>query len=157
MLSRYRRALLILAALGTLASPAWGQQPAPPNPDLARFLQSLSSESAFAVQVSEIPEAYCQASCGAGATPVEVTCGSCIAVDRDCSVGERGYVQCSGQARQYCDQPPCPPCSVWTNCLTWGAVQCQGWTCNTYPGCGVQCDNWTYSCPLAEQGPDPCW
>ena len=106
MLSRYRRALLILAALGLLASQAWGQQPAPPNPDLLRFLQGLSSESASAVRVSESPEADCNA---------------------------------------------------WTSCLTWGAVQCQGSACITYPGCGVQCDNVTYSCPLADPEPDPCW
>jgi hypothetical protein len=61
-----------------------------------------------------IAPAYCIADCNPH-TDVDCTGSSCTAVDRNCSVGQRGYVQCDGQAKIWC--PTCSgiPCGQCTD------------------------------------------
>lgn len=51
------------------------------------------------------PEADCVAQCGSYPAVSCWTSGTCEAVDRNCSVGERGFVECNG-VRTNC--PVCP-------------------------------------------------
>lgn len=150
MRNRNRQAVGMVVALGLLASGSWGQAPAArPEPELSHFLHSLSPAKVSAVRVSRQKgeeKAHCQAACGGGARIELRSAGSCIAVDRNCSSGQRGYVE-GGGSRQYCGEP-CSPCSASTQCLTTGSVGCQGWSCVTHAGCAVQCDSTTYYCPF---------
>ena len=60
-------------------------------------------------------KSFCQASCHLGPS-VSINCsGQCIAVDRSCSDGRRGYVQC-GTTQIFC-AAPCEDCSAngWCN------------------------------------------
>ena len=89
---------------------------------------------------------YCQADCGTY-TDVSVSCsGTCVAVDRNCAVGERGYVIDCNHNYTYC--PPCG-CNAVANCTQGPDVACSGSSncvavdqnCNYGQQGYVQCDS----------------
>ena len=100
-----------------LSSTSWAAQPAPSNDSLWRALmlapQSTAATGTEAgVGVSppflfEAMKATCIANCDKPSTVSCNSSGSCTAVDRDCSVFQRGYVTC-GSTVTYCE-PDCPP------------------------------------------------
>lgn len=103
---------------------------AAPPPDVASFLSSLNSSCATPMQTAAGKKdgpggitafAYCSANCGG----YSVSCsgGTCSAVDRNCAVGQQGYVQCDG-ATTYCS-PSCGVCNEgWVEWRDGGC--CQG-------------------------------
>lgn len=101
-------------------------------------------------------ECYCIVTVDCAEYP-DVSCVSwtsssaCGAVDRDCSIGQRGY--CWPGSRYtpmatYCG-PECP-CEVMTYCGVNGPISCQGsgsGACAVSEGCWVECDNYRTYCP----------
>lgn len=73
-------------------------------------------------------KSYCRASCGSG-SPVSTECsGTCSATDRNCAIGQRGYVQC-GSTITYCASPCPSSCGSDSYCDT---------NCQYDPDCCVQ-------------------
>ena len=101
--------LLLLSCSAALAAAT------PRSPDLQSFLKLLrnSGPSPAPIQAASrkgdgsggvTANAYCEANCGSYS--VNCSGGSCSAADRDCNVGQGGYVQCDGGTPIYCS-PGC--------------------------------------------------
>lgn len=89
-------------------------------PDLPSFLSSLRAsgcpipnETADRKDLGGVTaqSVTCTADCGAYPAVSCTTSGTCSAVDRNCSVGQRGYVECNG-AYTYCPVCECPEGAV---------------------------------------------
>jgi hypothetical protein len=104
-------------------------------------------------EIESLAKATCVADC-VELPPVQVRCpGSCVSYDRSCPY-QRGYVQCSGQAKVYCGEP-CP-CSVEAFCPEGGSVYCSGTECDGGEGfCYVDCDGQIEFCP-GHEGEEFC-
>ncbi len=126
--------VLWVLALVMLALPAAGAEPACSEPDLAWLLSPppLPSDLAptpipidLSTERRQGPFVRCSAT--ALCTPyASVSCsngsGTCVAVDRNCGVGQRGYVTCNG-ATTYCPICGCPEGEyqwVWGGCCGGG-------------------------------------
>lgn len=119
-----RRALVSIGLLLLGCSPALASS------DLASFLDSLSSSGSCPAPLETAAGkddpggitafAYCEANCSPYSS-VSCSGGTCSAVDRNCSAGQRGYVQCDG-APTYC-----PPCGCSEGAVEWrDGGCCQG-------------------------------
>jgi hypothetical protein len=104
-----KKACVVLGLL-LLSAPAVFADSVPADPV---FLASLGAGGACPAAMTAADKdrggiavkANCTANCGGGSSVSCSGTGTCVAVDRNCAAGERGYVHCSGQAVKYC--PPC--------------------------------------------------
>lgn len=135
--ARHAAPLLALSALLlVLAAPAGAETPASADcgPSLASLLLENPQALLFppapteARQGGEIggPSALstCTADCGSG-NYVSCTGDTCSKVDRNCSVGQRGYCEADGQYK-YC--APCDNCVA--DCWDGSTVICEGSSCS---------------------------
>ena len=128
----YVLALALVAAVGFAQAP--GDAPAAPP--------ALASPSAAAKPVKSV----CTASCG-GSSTVSCNGSSCSAVDRNCSVLERGHVTCNGvttYCAKTCDCSEVCVCAVPCSeqCTSGGGFiqDCGSWgICATSCYCGGEC------------------
>jgi len=108
-----------------------------------------------AVEALSLAKTTCTADCGAMPI-VTVRCpGSCVAYDRSCPY-QRGYVQCNGGAKVYCEEP-CA-CSAETSCPEGGSVYCTGTDGECFGGdglCYVECNGQIEFCP-GHEGEELC-
>jgi hypothetical protein len=88
---------------------------------------------------AHLATAQCQASCYPGGPigpPVSCSGGTCSAVDRDCTMGERGHVTCDGTT-YYCTNP----CTLCQKCYDTGdCVACCWCAGGTLLGCSQECN-----------------
>jgi hypothetical protein len=133
----------------------------------AEFLEALSSAPPEVDAPLSAPaplelgdKATCTANCqGAGSASCTAS-GSCTAVDRNCTAGQRGYAQC-GSTTVYCNPCGSPTCNAVVNCGS-TSISCSGYSsCTPFPrSCpsqrgSVNCDGVVKFCPFCST-PDPC-
>ena len=116
--------LLVLCSAAVSASP---------SPELASFLDSLGASGSCPNPIQTASKGggsggitafgYCEANCSPY-SKVSCSGGTCSSVDRNCSAGQRGYVQCDG-VTTYCPVCPTPGCNEgWVEYRDGGC--CQG-------------------------------
>jgi hypothetical protein len=139
----------LVLCLGFMSLEARGEGAPRDVQEFLALLQADHGAGPAAKKPTRLNKAYCEAQCGGGTT-VSVNCsGSCTAVDRNCSVNQRGYAQCYGGSPVYCPSACPTTCSAETPCPGGGSVWCQGVDeCVGGPGlCFVQCDGDYTWCP----------
>lgn len=115
--------VLLVAGCCSLTSTAWATEPPaalalPIDAGPGQCAGPAEAKTTAAVPMAAT--AFCQASCSPYSS-VSCSGSSCSAVDRNCSVGQRGYVQCDGNYTY------CPACFV-AQCLN-GAEEWVNWGC----------------------------
>jgi hypothetical protein len=122
---------LVLLLSATLLASAAPADLAPPTPTVAaaqdqmpvRLIDGqLRLDPIYVGLGDPIAPAYCIADC-APHVDVDCTGSTCTGVDRNCAVGQRGYVQCDQEAKIWC--PSCDPDPPGTECTDgeWDIVQ----------------------------------
>lgn len=105
------------------------------------------------VLAASMEKALCQASCGSG---TYVSCSyeppsTCVAVDRNCTSNQRGYVTCNG-VTTYCPTTCATPCTEGTLRYLWSGYCCDEGGKERHQ---QQCVNgqWVYTGVVACGGP----
>ena len=147
-------ALLILLSGASLASADSAGVPSEPQlaastdftcPDPTATAGSL--ENAAWASKGPGARAMCTAVCQQGSNRTVNCLGECTAVDQNCAAGRRGYAQCNGGSKNYCD-----PCPVTATCT----AECEigpDRTLSCENGCGAIVDQ---NCSSGVQGYVQC-
>lgn len=160
-------AVVSMAPLAASVAPADAAAPTPSGADpgappireagIACTTASLeTSQEALPASLGGITAQSCRVEVDCESKTIFCEGGSCEGQDRDCSVGNRGYVECDGD-RDYCPNSccPCGPCGstrlsdtglcCGNNLKLWDIQTCtlSGWQDTGDTTCLVECDDGT--------------
>ena len=127
-----KRSLILACSLALIATAGFALPPCSESVDLASIFAPATPERSLdtgreTVFTASLTKATCIASCGSYNVSCSYTPPStCVAVDRNCSGGQQGYVSCNG-VTTYCT----PSC---TETCTEGSFK----TVNVGPTCGCE-------------------